>query len=204
MPFADLKTTEYAGNLRGQPVRVVTPRKQFPDWYAISQAESEHYIGAAGGALVHLSKWFSLAGGHKRSIVWLPRTGIVPPHLGFGFESCDLVLCHHSLGLPWSRWREIRRGLRVSGVGSDSIRLPSVRGPIPTRRDCPLDFGVRSRTMFIVGDAASLAWVADECRSYADSGPGAHFHLREHARLGFRGDLVTFYAGHQDFERATP
>lgn len=203
MPFADLKTTEYVGNLRGQPVRVVAPRKQFPDWCAISQAESEHYIGAAGGALSHLSKWFSLAAGHKRSIVWLPRTGIVPRHLGFGFESCDLVLCHHSLGVQWSQWRETRRGLRLIGAKSESIRLPALQEPRPMARYSHLDFGVRTRTIFIVGDAASFAWIADECRSYAAWGPGAHFHLMDHARPGFKGDLVIAYAPHQAFELAT-
>ncbi|MFD0279241.1 hypothetical protein ACFVHB_35840 [Kitasatospora sp. NPDC127111] len=123
-----------------------------------------------------LAAAWALAARSPRSLVHLPlRTGTAPEGLEEeGAVRMDLVLLHHSLGFPPSRWKEVRARLGGGGV-AHTVDVPASDFPPEGELDFTshhfaewrdgLRFAGAARTLFLTGSAEAFRWSGTLVRS---------------------------------------
>jgi hypothetical protein len=189
--------------LRGGAVPVLEPYRRKGRLTAVHYGGGNPTVCGDAGGMHQLSQCMALAARWKEAVIFLPSMGFAPTWCTW--EPCDLVLCHHSLALRRSRWKELRRCLRRRDVRS--VNVPRIDrdfhiatpGLPPYRHDFA-DIEVVGRTMFVVGSdpifrtlAKMAAWLVD-ARSEGD-----HNHLfglsRHEHRTGAQDDLTFLWTG---------
>lgn len=123
-----------------------------------------------------LAAAWALAARSPRSLVHLPlRAGTAPEGLTEeGAVRMDLVLLHHSLAFPASRWKEVRARLGSGGV-QHTMDVPESDFPAEDEIDFGshhfagwrdgLHFAGAARTLFLTGSAEAFRWSGAWVRS---------------------------------------
>lgn len=123
-----------------------------------------------------------LAARSPRSLVYLPlRASGCSPDTGdqYGDRTLDLVLLHHSLGFPVSRWKQVRA--RLAAAGPHTVTLP----PHPFPEFAPaehwrrghrgfhdhLRWAVAADTLFLIGSRHAYELAGAEVRALAEDLP---------------------------------
>ena len=145
------------------------------------------YEGRLGGqmtvdkaATVDLACAWWLAARSRRTIVYLPlRASRASCGAELGDRRVDLVLLHHSLAFPVSRWKEVRA--RLSTAAPHTVRLPPRPFPELTAADHEprwydefrdhLRWDMAAHTLFLVGSRKAFEFEADRLRELAEEGP---------------------------------
>ncbi|GLY83099.1 hypothetical protein [Actinoallomurus iriomotensis] len=184
-----VKTIVQCVRLGGKRYRVIRPATPLSN-AALHDHERDAYSmyvdrmdGRRVGAL-----WL-LAARSPRSLVYLPmRAAPVPPGIGddlFPERPLDLVLAHHSLQFPPSRWKQIReritagnapRELRTAGVpDSDLPADDEVDYATLNRQDNRdvLHQRLHAETLFLTGSTAAFREPARHFFAVAEEGPPA-------------------------------
>lgn len=128
-------------------------------------------------ATIDLAAAWWLAARSRHSLVYLPlRSSGATCGEGYGGPRLDLVLLHHSLGFPVSRWKEVRA--RLGGAVPHTVRLPAQ--PFPDlapadwrHRDFQdhLRWNIAADTLFLIGSRTAFERDADQVRSLAEDCP---------------------------------
>ncbi|GAB1822853.1 hypothetical protein [Herbidospora sp. RD11066] len=116
---------------------------------------------------------WALAGRSPHSLVHLPLRTASPSE---GVRPLDLVLLHHRLGFPISRWKEVRA--RLGAGARHSVTLPprafrrtlDLSRPYDACRD-HLRWGVAADTLFLTGSHAAFEMEIDVVRALAEESP---------------------------------
>ncbi|CCH31736.1 hypothetical protein BN6_44550 [Saccharothrix espanaensis DSM 44229] len=117
-----------------------------------------------------------------RSLVYLPvRSGAPTCGEDYGGEGrkLDLVLLHHSLRFPVSRWKQVRA--RLAPSAAHTVTLPPNAFPVFSREEHRTDnhrefkdhlrWAVAADTLFLVGSRLAYEREADRVRGLAEDGP---------------------------------
>lgn len=185
---------------RDWPVRVSTVRYRDRQYRVVRPALA---LGVAGlyegrfGAQFYLDKQtaevfamaWGLAARSPHSIIYLPlRTAAVPEECGWG-RPLDLVLLHHRLALPPSKWKHVRARL---GVGvPHTVTLPASAWPKRPLADHlrfwhrefrdDLRWHIAADTLILTGsreafelEADHVRALAEECPAHRAEAPGTH------------------------------
>jgi hypothetical protein len=145
------------------------------------------YEGRLGGQLtvdkaaaVDLACAWWLAARSRHSIVYLPlRTSRATCGDEYGDRRLDLVLLHHSIAFPVSRWKAVRA--RLSTAAPHTVRLPDRPFPELTAADHEprryddfrdhLRWRIAADTLFLVGSRRAFEFEADQLRELAEDCP---------------------------------
>lgn len=165
--------------LGGAEYRVIRP--------ALPLRHAPLYDGRIGGELVvdrasavDLACAWWLATRSRRSIVYLPLRES-PSTCGdeHGDERVDLVLSHHSLAFPVSRWKQVRA--RLSNAVQHTVRLPAHPFPDITVADRVarshndfrdhLRWDMAASTLFLIGSRKAFDLESRQLRRLLDDGP---------------------------------
>lgn len=188
---------------RRWPVRISTVRLG-PDRYRVLRAVErfgrahlyEDWTGASleldHGTARQLALAWALAARSPRSLVYLPLRAAAPA--GAEPRALDLLLLHHSLGFPPSRWKRVRQRL---GAGlPHSVTLPPTAWPeFPVeehRRVHHHDFrdhvrcAVAADTVVLTGSRHAFDLRSAELRAFAAVGPVPGTHICAEVYLGSR------------------
>ncbi|WP_329490078.1 hypothetical protein OG618_26715 [Kitasatospora sp. NBC_01246] len=122
-----------------------------------------------------LAAAWALAARSPRSLIHLPlRSGPAPGCADEHAVLLDLVLLHHGLGFPPSRWKEVRARLSKGGT-PHTADLPESDFPAEDEIDYPshhyagwrdgLHFTGAARTLFLTGTAQAFRWTGTLVRS---------------------------------------
>jgi hypothetical protein len=132
-------------------------------------------------ATVDLAFAWWLAARSRRSLIYLPlRPGNVTCGEWAEGRRLDLVLLHHSLAFPVSRWKEVRAGLTAGKP--HTVRLPAQAFPDMTDADYARRWGhnefrdhlrwdIAAGALFLIGSRKAFELDAGEIRSLAEVGP---------------------------------
>lgn len=131
-------------------------------------------------AAADLATAWWLAARSRRSLVYLPlRSSDSTCGREYGGRRLDLVLLHHSLALPVSRWKEIRGRLRAGEVST--VRPTADGFPRFTRQEHReslfadsrdrLDWRIATDTLFVVGSRRAFELDAEQLRALAEDAP---------------------------------
>ncbi|MET9397050.1 hypothetical protein [Kitasatospora sp. NPDC002965] len=149
-----------------------------------SQFSMQLYADRAGAGV--LATAWALAARSRRSLVHLPlRAWARGPvgmsdwvHNGLGL---DLVLFQHGVGLPPSRWKEVRA--RLGAGAPHTVDIPDTDFPAEDGIDYArhrhaewrdgLHFAIAARTLFVSGTAEAFRWSGSLVRSLGTEGPAA-------------------------------
>ncbi|MER6913521.1 hypothetical protein ABT354_17785 [Streptomyces sp. NPDC000594] len=204
--------------------RVVRPDRPAAGAHLHEREVAELY--ADGEAAHQLAVAWALAARSPRSLIHLPMRGnAAPPGLplapGESAEPLDLVLVHHRLGFPPSRWKAVRARL---GAGvPHTVRLPP--GDLPPTDAEPeprlydrefrdhLGFARAAGTVFVIGSATAFRRTGAAIRELttAERTPGADGPVHLCAELDAaphrlrrtrRGETTTLHIQYHDAWRA--
>ncbi|SDZ09513.1 hypothetical protein SAMN05421504_109166 [Amycolatopsis xylanica] len=145
-------------------------------------------IDKAASAELAIAWWLAARSPH--TLIYLPLRES-PSCCGeeYGGRKLDLVLLHHSLGFPVSRWKRVRARL---GAGSpQTVRMPEQALPQFDRethsrryhRDFRdhLRWDITADTLFLTGsrhafelEAEQVRTLAEECPAHLAASPGTH------------------------------
>ncbi|MEV0648754.1 hypothetical protein AB0I28_26205 [Phytomonospora sp. NPDC050363] len=194
------RITVSTARFKGREYRVLRP--------AATAAHAALYQTWSGGQLMvdraaaaELAAAWWLAARSRHSLVHLPlRTAVGECGAEEGSPRLDLVLLHHSLGFPVSRWKEVRA--RTRGGAPQLVRLPP--GALPSfgreehmrshyreSRDA-LHWDLAADTLFLIGSRRAFEWEAEQLRRLAEEGPAdvartPDVHLCAEIEMGSRG-----------------
>ncbi|MFC8344420.1 hypothetical protein [Streptomyces sp. NPDC057280] len=157
--------------------------------------DSEHWLSlwVDRGAAAELAAAWLLAARSPRSLVHLPLrrrderpvgVALPEPH-----RARDLLLLHHSLQFPASRWKEVRA--RAGKAGSQhTVEFRRADFPLPHDRGVPdahhaefrdrLRLSTAADTLVLSGSALPFADAAADFLDLADTGPGPGPHPGGH------------------------
>jgi hypothetical protein len=160
--------------LGGDEYRVLRPARP-PSHAPLIESWSGAELSVNGPASADLASAWWLAARSPRSLVYLPLRGSRFSCDGEG-RQLDLVLLHHSLGFPVSRWKAVRARLSTSTSTVHTVRLP----PRPFRevdlsglmhrefRD-HLRWSVAAETLFLIGSRRAYEREGESIRALEDS-----------------------------------
>ena len=172
----------HRARLDGQEFRVIRPARPVAR-ATLRDRDTVFDLDVDAGAAVQLGLLWALAGRSPRSLVHLPlRANPLPAELAEdpAQPRLDLVLLHHTLQFPPSRWPQLRARL---GAGSpQTARLRDADAP----DDATVDRAARrhrenrdrfhqhihAETLFITGSAALFRQTARRFLRLAADGPG--------------------------------
>jgi hypothetical protein len=166
--------------LRGKQYRVIRPARP------ISHATLyEGMLGAQlsvdKAATIDLAAAWWLAARSQHTLVYLPlRSSSHTCGAEYGDFPLDLVLLHHSLGFPASRWKEVRA--RLTNAAPHTVRLPAQPFPKLTPDDYTpffrrhdfqdhLRWDIAADTLFLTGSRRAFELASDEVRTLAEDSP---------------------------------
>ncbi|MEV7553271.1 hypothetical protein AB0N89_26980 [Amycolatopsis sp. NPDC089917] len=118
-----------------------------------------------------------LAARSPRSLVYLPcRASRTVREQGHEGPELDLVLLHHSLQFPLSRWKSVRG--RLSTGAPHTVRLPPNAFPVFSHEEHrayrvdrdQLRPGIAADTLFLVGSRRAFELESDQLRHLAEDG----------------------------------
>ncbi|WP_062437299.1 hypothetical protein [Herbidospora daliensis] len=111
------------------------------------------------------------------SLIYLPLRGARPADSGNRERLLDLVLLHHRLGFPASRWKQVRARLGAGRPHRVTLPPRSWRPPVDhERRDHReyrdhLRWDVAADTLFLTGSRAAFEAQLGEMRDLVEEGP---------------------------------
>jgi hypothetical protein len=159
--------------------RVIRPARPIPH-ASLVEGRLGAQLSVDKAATVDLAFAWWLAARSARSLVYLPlRSSPSSCAEGYGDRRLDLVLLHHSLQFPVSRWKQVRA--RLSPAAPHTVTLP----PRPFRsfdredhlrrhhrefRD-HLRWAVAADTLFLVGSRRAYDLQGDDIRGLAEDCP---------------------------------
>ena len=199
--------------IRGNRVTVLTSDQPLGRLFVTARADGEWSIYGDARALRSMALWSSLATDLKDCVIWIAKSGHRVQKVGEGFESCDLVLCHHSLQFKSSQWKTARsyfknpiRETRLVQIPDESFEAPRVfRKRKPTPGMDVADFHLHANTVFITSSRLVFRLMAS-CFARLDgaTATGAHTHLFNRAReehlYESKGDLTMCFVADEDWE----
>lgn len=162
--------------LRGKEYRVIRPARPighaplYDSWHGPQLTVDKT-------ATVDLAVAWWLAARSRHTLVYLPlRTNSHTCGENDGAPRLDLVLLHHSLAFPVSRWKELRN--RLPAGAPHTVRLPAEPFPEPDHtvsrhqdfRD-HLRWSVAADTLFLIGSRTAFELRAHQVRSFAEESP---------------------------------
>jgi hypothetical protein len=193
----------HRAGLGGEEFRVIRPARTLPNAVLLDHDRwLDMYVDETAAAAIG-GLWL-LAARSSRSLIHLPLRGNIWPFeatgAGFGAK-LDLVLLHHSLQFPPSRWKELRRALDAGRPTTASV--PEAGQPVdpPTgsrhhreNRDLFRQH-LHAETLFMTGSADLFRVTAGHFLEVARHGPGfaesgsraAHYCERFHSGDGVLG-----------------
>ncbi|WP_067964653.1 hypothetical protein [Nocardiopsis trehalosi] len=164
-----LRLTVHRARLAGRDHRVLRPAaplrrlslRPAGGWYLLRCTDAAE--------LMRVAALWQMAARSRHSLVHLPlRSAPEPPPEPAGapppLPPLDLLLCHHSLGFPASRWKRLRARLgpgrpHTADTGTrmpeEYRRHPQGWVPPPGDRD-PLDLSVHADTLVVAGSALAF------------------------------------------------
>ncbi|MFJ9390732.1 hypothetical protein ACIRON_18045 [Nocardioides sp. NPDC101246] len=170
-------------SLGAETYRVVQPAKTLAH-ASLHDGYHGWHLSADRRASLDLAAAWWLAARSRHSLIYLPLRSS-PALCGQEYNGgrLDLVLLHHSLAFPVSRWKRVRGGL---GKGRPhKITLPEGGFPrfsVEEHRQefhrefrDRLDWRVAADTLFVVGSQRAFELRANEIRRFAEECP-AHLH----------------------------
>ncbi|GAB1510768.1 hypothetical protein [Actinophytocola sp. KF-1] len=167
--------------LGGDEYRVVRPARPLPHAPLYDTGIGGH-LSLDRAATVDLACAWWLAARSRRSIVYLPlRESPATCDEEVGGERIDLVLLHHSLGFPVSRWKRVRA--RLAHAVPHTVRLPAAPFPDITVDDRisrshndfrdHLRWDMAARTLFLVGSRRAFDLESRQLRTLIEH-PDTH------------------------------
>ncbi|MGW3183608.1 hypothetical protein ACWDD9_30465 [Kitasatospora sp. NPDC001119] len=185
-----LRTRIHRVRLGRDEYRVVTPARQTAGalLYAGPGSTYMHLHLDRQGAEDLATAW-ALAARSRRSLVHLPlRANAGPAGLGDvpSEDRLDLLLVHHSLGFPASRWKEVRARL---GAGTPhTVDLPVTDFPSDEEIDYErhhfagwrdrLRFSGAAHTLVVTGSPTAFRWSGSQLHEFTREAPGWRFGWR--------------------------
>ncbi|MEV0532770.1 hypothetical protein [Kitasatospora sp. NPDC050463] len=175
-----LRTTVHQVRLGRAEYRVVTAVPRAPGVVLHDGPWSLQMVVDRPGAVDLAAAW-ALAARSPRSLIHLPLRADAGPTGPTEPDRLDLVLLHHSLAFPPSRWKAVRRRLgagRPHTVDIPDSDFPAegdidhVRRGFAGWRD-ELRFAGAARTLFLTGSATAFRWTGSWVRSLSTEGPAA-------------------------------
>ncbi|MEU9041828.1 MULTISPECIES: hypothetical protein [unclassified Kitasatospora] len=179
-----LRTRIHRVRLGRDEYRVITPERQatgaflYADPYAWS---TELHLDRQGAE--DLATLWALAARSRRSLIHLPlRANTGPADLWPvpSEDRLDLLLVHHSLGFPPSRWKEVRARL---GAGvPHTVDLPA--GDFPPEEAIDYDrhhfagwrdelrFAGAAHTLVVTGSPTAFRWTGSRLHALGREAPG--------------------------------
>ncbi|MGI5187682.1 hypothetical protein ACQEVI_06005 [Promicromonospora sp. CA-289599] len=173
----------------GREFRVVQPAR-LPKHAPLYVGYRSHQMLVDRPSAVDLAAAWWLVARSPRTIVWLPlrQTAAACGANCYG-ERLDLVLMHHSLGLPVSAWKQARA--RIRQARPHTVVLPEHPFPEVTRADHAeahwrknldhLRFATATDTLFLIGSRAAfelqanqLRGLVEDCPAHMAAKPGIH------------------------------
>ncbi|NUT93365.1 MAG: hypothetical protein HOY78_15225 [Saccharothrix sp.] len=163
-----LVSTVRLGRDEYRVIRPARPLSHAPLTESWSGAE----LSVNGPASADLASAWWLAARSPRSLVYLPLRGGRFSCDGEG-RQLDLVLLHHSLGFPVSRWKAVRSRLSTASV--HTVRLPARPFPEVDHggllhrefRD-HLRWSVAAETLFLIGSRRAYEREGETIRALAE------------------------------------
>lgn len=174
---ARLGNREYRVLRPAVPIHSVSLRDD-PSWHVLMSTDS--------GEVLRIAALWRLAALSRRSLVHIPlrldpRAMAREAHWTGGDQAYDLLLAHHSLQVPPSRWKEIRGALdrgrpHVAEIDIDPHPEPHDWATARHRRQCDqdrLDIKVHANTIIFTGSETALRTGACAFTQLALLGPAA-------------------------------
>lgn len=173
----------------GRKFRVVRPT-QPPRHASLYTGYRSHQMLVDKPSAVDLAAAWWLAARSPRTVVWLPlRQTETSCGSRCDHQRLDLVLMHHSLGLPVAAWKQARA--RIRQPRPHTVVLPERPFPDLTQADHEesrwrenldhLRFATAADTLFLIGSrtafelqANRLRGLVEDCPSHMAASPGTH------------------------------
>ncbi len=173
------RTSVSTVRLGGDSYRVVRPARPIAHM-ALHDGRLGAQLSVDKAATVELAAAWWLAARSPHSLVYLPlRTSAATCGAEYGGRPLDLVLLHHSLRFPVSRWKQVRA--RLTPSSAHKVTLPARAFPEFGREDHArthhqgfrdhLDWAVAADTLFVIGSRHVYELQADEVRGLAEDCP---------------------------------
>ncbi|MFJ9952459.1 hypothetical protein [Kitasatospora sp. NPDC091207] len=175
-----LRTTVQRVRVGRDEYRVVTAAPQTPGAVLYDDSWSLQMV-VDRPAAVDLAAAWALAARSPRSLIHLPLRATAGPA---DPDRLDLVLLHHSLGFPPSRWKAVRGRLGTGRPHTADIPdsdFPAEDDIDHRRRGFAgwrdeLRFAGAARTLFLTGSATAFRWTGAWIRSLSTEAPAALRH----------------------------
>ncbi|GLZ76242.1 hypothetical protein Afil01_10490 [Actinorhabdospora filicis] len=176
-------------HLPGHPHRVIRPARP-PAHASLRDGYLGWHMSVDKAAARDLALAWWLASRSPRSLIHLPlRSSPVTCGEEYGGRRLDLVLLHHGLGFPVSRWKAVRARAGVAAARTITLPERAFRAPEPGDRELTarrefrdrLAWDVAADTLFVVGSrlafelaGESLRALAEDCPAHLAADPDAH------------------------------
>lgn len=175
---------------RGRAFTVIEPLKPLEYLYAVNGSYSQPGLFGYPSALRKLSVLASIAAKHPEAVVHIPIHSCKPTYLAdMPDTSLHIALCHHTLQLRYSNWKDIRSRLANWHMSTLRYTDPSVdvdceQAPWYERDADILDIKEAANTLFAIGSQPVLALFANNLhwQSTAENADDWHFHMWGHCR----------------------
>lgn len=183
------RTLVSAVRLGGDSYRVIRPSRPIAH-ASLHEASHSPQMSVDKAATADLASAWWLASRSPRSLVYLPLRSS-PSRCGeeYGGRRLDLVLLHHSLRFPVSRWKQVRAGL--SPAATHKVTLPPEAFRPVGREEHERSFhrefrdhlrwSIAADTLFVVGSRRAyelrgeqLRALAEDCPAHLATSPDTH------------------------------
>lgn len=183
------RTTVRSPRLGGRVHRVIRPAR-VPAHAVLREGYLGWHMSVDKRASRDLAVAWWLAARSPHSLIHLPlRSGAVACGEEYGGRPLDLVLLHHSLAFPPSRWKAVRAAHAPAAAQTVTLPGDAFGSPAPGDRGLErhrefrdrLAWDVAADTLFIVGSrpafemaGESLRALAEECPAHLAGDPDTH------------------------------
>lgn len=170
------RTVVSTARLDGHDHRVIRPARPLAH-AALSERRFGAELSVDKAAAVEFACAWWLAARSPHSIVHLPLRSSAASHGGeHDGRPLDLVLLHHSLGFPASRWKRLRA--KLSAPVPHKVTLPPrAFPPVDHARRWHRDFRdhlhwrIAADTLFVTGSRPAYEFQGDHVRALAEDSP---------------------------------
>ncbi len=175
---------------RGKTFAVIEPLKPLDYLFVVSGSVDQPGLFGYPSALRKLSLLVSLSARHPEAVLHVPIRPCKPTYLAhLPDSSLHLALCHHTLQLRHSDWKDIRN--RLGNWQKSTLRYtdPSIEverefEPWYKRDADILDIKEAANTLFAIGSQPVLSLFAHNLKNISTAGNADdwHFHMWGHCR----------------------
>ncbi|MEV0678711.1 hypothetical protein AB0I60_19555 [Actinosynnema sp. NPDC050436] len=175
------RTSVSAARLGGETYRVVRPARPIAHG-VLHDCRFGPVMAVDKAATVDLAFAWWLAARSPRSLVYLPLRAnpfTCQDNASDDGRKLDLVLLHHSLQFPVSRWKQVRA--RLSPAATHTVEMPAGAFRSFDRADHErtyhrefhdhLRWSVAADTLFLVGSRPAFELAGEQLRALAEDGP---------------------------------